>query len=291
MPELPEVETLRRSLEDALIGAQVVRATVRRRDVVRVHPSQSRTRRSALLEGDQIVALERRGKQMAILGRSNRVLCIHLGMSGQVLREPVTADSKATGVAAAHRHVIWHLERTGSSGTPGFTLVFRDPRRFGGIWTFPDRSTLTDERWSALGPDALKISSRGLSGALSGTQRAIKAALLDQSLIAGLGNIYVDEALFRARIHPESPANRITPAQNRALAQAIRTVLHKSLHHGGTTLRDYRDADGTEGRNASRLSVYGRGGQSCVRCKTDLINIMVSQRTTTFCPICQSVDT
>ncbi len=290
MPELPEVEHLRRSLEPALLGAKILRAAVLRDDMVHPgepnsrgaeeRPSRSPSMTAGLLRGDSIDRLERRGKQLAIIGRSGRVVCIHLGMSGQLRH----VDGGRRIEPNSHIHVRWWLER--SAGEKG-RLIFRDPRRFGGVWTYPDRSALEAHRWSRLGPDALSVSRGELVSALGGTSRPVKAALLDQALIAGLGNIYVDDALFRSGVHPATPADALDPRQVAELQRSIRVILRRAIKAGGTTLRDYTDGSGRAGRFAVDHAVYGRAGRPCLQCGSVLIRSLIGQRTTVNCPSCQ----
>ncbi len=319
MPELPEIETLKRTLEPRIVGARVERVVVRRRDVIaRIechdHSPRNRKRRSLnqeLLERDVVVELHRHGKQLALIGASGRVMCFHLGMSGQVrLIESANDRMRLPTHVAKHVHCVWRLsvnsggqvcppyssrqQQTADSRSPKvkrsaqpLLMLFRDPRRFGGIWTAPSLETLHEHRWNDLGPDALAITSRQLAGALLRTTRCIKAALLDQSLLAGVGNIYADEALFRAGIHPLARANELARDEIHRLTNALRAVLRASIRGGGTTFRDYVDANGTAGGFVPRLAVYGRGGERCLRCNTTLVSRAVSQRTTVFCPACQ----
>ena len=165
--------------------------------------------------------------------------------------------------------------------------MFRDPRRFGGLWCYASRESMEAERWSRLGPDALSIDARTLSKRLGRTRRAIKAALLDQRLLAGLGNIYADEILFAARIHPLSRSASIPPAHCRRLAETIRRVLRQAITAGGSTLRDYVDGQGRPGTYVLRHLVYGRRGKPCARCRRPLRSRPVAQRTTVYCPSCQ----
>ena len=292
MPELPEIEHLRRSLESSLVGAKVRRAVAHRRDVIRLGrpfpnegskgPGRAPAMGTALLRGDRIDRLERRGKQLAIIGRSAGVICVHLGMSGQLrLVGPRTRVEPNT-----HIHVRWWLE--GKDGREG-QLVFRDPRRFGGIWTFPDQAVLDEKRWSRLGPDALTIRRAEVANALRRTSRPLKTALLDQSLIAGLGNIYVDEILFRSGLHPQRRANRVSDDQLGPLHRSIRRILGEAIKAGGSTLRDYADSRGRPGRYTARHLVYGRAGLPCRNCRTLLEQLRIAQRTTVVCPRCQPV--
>jgi formamidopyrimidine-DNA glycosylase len=283
MPELPEVESLRRSLEPHLLGRTVASAALRRRDICESYRAGRRTRTTPadLLEGVTIERLLRHGKQLAIIADSGAVLCVHLGMSGQLLFSPSPPrGGPERGRPTSHIHALWTLQPTGH-------LYFRDPRRFGGLWTFDSLKALQDHRWSSLGPDALTITQKQLQSALEGSRRAIKAALLDQEALAGVGNIYADEALFLARIRPGRRVANLKASEVAALAEAIRTVLTRSIASGGSTLRDYRDANGQPGSTQQTLAVYGRAGQNCTRCLTMLKHAQIAQRTTVWCPACQ----
>lgn len=288
MPELPEVEHLRRALERSVSNRRVTRATLARRDVV-ARPSDppggfsrakfaptSRVPRAELLQGATIDALLRHGKQLAITTHEGPTLCIHLGMSGRLTR----LEPGATNPHPDHVHAHWTLD-------DGARLIFRDPRRFGGIWTFPSPEALHASRWSTLGPDALTITAASLARLLARANRPVKAALLDQSLIAGLGNIYADEALFSARINPATNARALDRDDARRLASAIRATLRKAVSHGGSTLRDYRDADGNPGAFQRSHRVYARAGLPCTTCNESLCSDTIAQRTTVWCPVCQ----
>jgi formamidopyrimidine-DNA glycosylase len=290
MPELPEVECLRRSLEPHLIGRTISSATLRRQDICEVF-TESRPRRATpadLLQGLTISELHRRGKQLAILSQQGPLLVVHLGMTGQLLFSPSPpgggpgwARRKSSASKQTHVHALWTLAKDAGQ------LLFRDPRRFGGLWTFPSLDALTATRWSTLGPDALSVTASQLTEALKGSRRAVKAALLDQAVLAGVGNIYADESLFLAGIHPRRLASALKPTQIDALASAIREVLARSISTGGSTLRDYRDANGQAGTSQLNHAVYGRAGQACLRCSTRLRHAQVAQRTTVWCPNCQ----
>lgn len=290
MPELPEVEHLRRSLEPHLLGRTVTRATVHRRDIIAtpadppsgysrsgLRPTSfPRIPRADLLVEQQITALTRKGKQLAIHADSNRILLVALGMTGTLLHLPHGARNPHPD----HHHLTLRL-------SDAARLIFRDPRRFGGIWTFPDPESLIATRWASLGPDALTADPKALADRLTDSISPIKARLLDQRAIAGVGNIYADEALFKARIHPETPANQLTPAQRRAIARHIQAVMHLALSSGGSSIRDYRDANGSSGSFQSRHLVYGRAGLPCTTCRTPLESALIAQRTTVWCPHCQ----
>jgi formamidopyrimidine-DNA glycosylase len=271
MPELPEVESTRRSLRPR-IGARVSRVDLRRAQIV----DGPRTP-EALLAGSTILGLHRHGKQLAIEGE-RAVVLVHLGMTGQLViaSTPPQPDR--------HIHAVWSL--VGVRETPVASLWFRDPRRFGGLWTFASMSVLR-QRWARLGPDALGVPDDALPDALAGSRRAIKAVLLDQAVLAGVGNIYADEALFRAGIRPTKPAARLTLAQSNCLTESLRQILAESIESGGSTLRDYRDAAGQAGSFQSRHRVYGRGGEPCLVCGTRLTRTTIAQRTTVYCRRCQ----
>jgi formamidopyrimidine-DNA glycosylase len=229
-----------------------------------------------LLLGGVVERLERNGKHLAMVVRDGRALDVQLGMSGQVLIAP-PGDSLG---APTHLHVAWTLD-------DGATIGFRDPRRFGGLWPSPGLEELRAGRWAALGPDALAIEGDVLRGKLAGSRRAVKVALLDQGVLAGLGNIYVAEALFDAGIRPTRLAGRVTPAECSRLAAAIRRVLRSAIDAGGSTLRDYVNARGEPGGFQRQHKVYGRGGLACIRCGQRLRSRVIGQRASVWCPMCQ----
>ncbi len=290
MPELPEVESLRRSLEPRLVGRMIVRAAAVRRDML-VAPGDppggfSRSRSGAtpvrlqpawMLDGATIGALDRHGKQLAIrgvpgdAGGTPGAIVIHLGMTGAV-RVLDRGEPRPP-----HTHACWTLE-------DGGVVAFSDPRRFGLVRLLPDG---TDALWALLGPDALTVRAPALAGRLAGTTRAAKAALLDQSVIAGVGNIYADEALFASRIHPCAPAHTLGPDRVGRLAGSIRSILRRAIERGGSTIRDYRDGTGRAGGYQNAHQVYGRGGSPCPRCGYPLEQLQVAQRTTVACQTCQ----
>ncbi len=275
MPELPEVESVRRSLSPRLLGRRVERALLDRADVV-----TGETTPAALLQGARIARLERLGKHLAILADDERVLVVHLGMSGQLFwLAPRTSPENPS-----HVHARWRLvdDRAGDAGT----LVFRDPRRFGGLWTLPDKPALR-EHWKALGPDALDVSAAVLEQACARSTRAIKSVLLDQHVLAGVGNIYADEACFRAHIHPRRRARTLRPPEIAALAEEVRAVLARAVAARGSTLRDFVDGEGQPGSYRLEHAVYGRAGQACLLCGSTLRTAVVGGRTTVWCPLCQ----
>jgi formamidopyrimidine-DNA glycosylase len=286
MPELPEVECLRRSLLPALVGGHVMEARLLRRDVLR-DPSTARrgvTDPGRLLLGATFLEPTRLGKHLALRTIDGRTLEIHLGMSGQLLLS-------RTPLQSSHIHATWLLAPPPSARTLSeapWYLTFRDPRRFGGLWAFGSMDELAAHRWSSLGPDALAITSEHLLAHAGSSTRTLKAALLDQRLLAGVGNIYADEALFRARLHPRTRCNRLTLQHWHSLAEAVRQILASAIAVGGSTLRDYTTADGQPGSMQASHQVYARGGLPCLRCRSTTLNsATLAQRTTVWCPTCQ----
>lgn len=269
MPELPEVETVRRSLGPHLVGRAITSTTLYRRDFVTGDSSVT-----ALLTGATIERLERRGKQLAVVARTGRAVIVQLGMSGQVL----IADALAP--LPTHVHAVWTIEHSPKA------VLFRDPRRFGGLTTLATTDEL-DKAWQHLGPDGLSVTGEQLYRAVHSSNRPIKSALLDQRIIAGVGNIYADESLFMAGIHPKAKTARLAKARIERLAHSIVEVLSRAVDARGSTLRDYRDADGLEGSYAAMHRVYGRGGLPCLVCHRPLVSMSVAQRTTVCCGSCQ----
>ena len=274
MPELPEVETVRRTLGPRWIGRRVVAVKIGRADYVRRAPAGSRL--AALGLGGAPIDILRHGKQMAVVFENGRAVHLHLGMSGQVF----VLAPRASPARADHVHIRWTLD-------DGSAVLFRDPRRFGGVWAFDSVEELRRERWDALGPDALTITGAKLRAGLGGSARAVKACLLDQAVLAGVGNIYADEALFVARIAPHVHAGELSRDRVVRLAAAVRSVLRAGVRAGGSTLRDFVDADHRQGSQQSRFRVYSRAGEPCLECGTMLLGSVIGQRSTTHCPRCQ----
>ena len=276
MPELPEVESVRRTLEPLLTGRVVQHVRVRRRDIIH-GPGRGRD----LLRGCRISGIERHGKQLALHADDGAgpCICVHLGMTGSLQCMPRDQARQRNG--CAHQHVLWHLD-------DGGVLVFRDPRRFGGIWTLPDAQTLWHQRWRKLGPDATRITPARLHDAFQGTTRNVKALLLDQHAIAGLGNIYVDELLFDCRLNPLTSCQSIDKRTIRTLVRQMRRLLRRAISRGGSSVRNYTDGNGNAGRFQREHRVYGRADQLCLECRQPLCSVVVAGRTTVFCPRCQA---
>jgi formamidopyrimidine-DNA glycosylase len=273
MPELPEVETIRRHLEPALSGRRFERVTIADGRLVRPYePAEV----AAELEGERVAAVDRRGKYLIVRFESGRVLLIHLRMTGNLLhmRSGSPADDP-------HRRAVVRLD-------DGSDVAYRDVRRFG-TWLLlepEEAEPYLQERVGDEPLDALFTAAR-LGERLAGRRTSLKAALLDQRTLAGLGNIYVDEALWRARLNPLRPAAGLERAELRRLHRGIRAALEHGLARQGSTLRDYRLPDGSGGSMQDEFRVYGRGGEPCDRCGTPIARTRVAGRTTWFCPTCQ----
>jgi formamidopyrimidine-DNA glycosylase len=273
VPELPEVETTARGLRTSLVGARIVAAS--EMDWPRMLPNADAAELEAVLPGQAIEAVERRGKYLVLHLSDGGALVIHRKMSGNLVLRP--ADSPR------ERHT--HLVLTFDSGSE---LHFVDPRKFGRIYYFHTRGHLDDFMAMRLGPEPLD----GLSPALlfrlvGGRRRRLKALLLDQTFLAGMGNVYADEALWLARLHPERLAHTLTRAEVRRLGAAIQEVLENAIERRGTSFSGYVDAAGEPGENQIYLLAYGRAGQPCPRCGTPIERRLIAQRGTWFCPRCQ----
>lgn len=267
MPELPEVETVVRTLRPRLAGSRISAVALHRADIL----DPPGTDLAAHLIGRRIASIDRRGKKIVFtLDDANRFY-IHLGMTGRLTIEAPDAPLQP------HTHLIIQI------GDAGLNVRFRDPRRFGGVWWLGTSVTHDAD----MGPEPLKLRPAQLARRLARTNRAVKTALLDQTVIAGLGNIYADEALFSARLHPQRPANTLLPAEITRLNRAIKTVLNRAINHRGSTLRDYRDANGDAGAFQKLHRVYDRAGQPCHRCGAPITRIVLGGRSTHYCAKCQ----
>lgn len=272
MPELPEVETIRRTLEPHLVGGVV-------REVRLDTPSVWRGLPPGTLVGRTVVGLRRRGKHILMALSGDMVLHLHLGMTGRLVFVPA-GGLPPPDLSARHLHVRFALDRG--------QLHYWDQRRFGYLELIPG-GALGDHPRLKLGPEPLDedFTPAGLGCLLAGRRAPVKALLLDQRILAGLGNIYADEALHRAGIDPLRPAGTLDADQVNALWRAMREVLGEAIAARGTTFSDYRDGEGEPGGFASRLRVYGREGEACPRCGTTLLRRKVGGRSTYFCPGCQ----
>ncbi len=274
MPELPEVETTRRHLDDAMRGRVLS-------EVELTHPRTARHNSGpeevvARLEGRRVLSVERHGKFLRIPLDDGQTLVAHLGMSGRWSLDPQSE--------APHTHFRARLD-------DGSVVMFIDPRTFGFVAVY-DEGELGESGLGRLGPDAWSQppSSEELMAVLAGRTAPIKALLLDQGPISGLGNIYADEVLFLSGIHPLTPGGELTRGDCDRLLAATRDVLGSAIEHGGTTLDDlaYLLPDGRAGDNLTRLHVYGREGEECDVCATPVERVVVRSRSSHFCPVCQA---
>jgi formamidopyrimidine-DNA glycosylase len=274
VPELPEVETIRARLAPALTGRRIERVEIADERLTRPDPPEAV---AATLAGERIVDVGRRGKYLIFAFESGRHLLVHLRMTGNV-QYPATGGFEAD----PYRRAVVRLD-------DGSDVAYRDVRRFG-TWALlePGESEeyLAQRR---LGREPLErgFTTAQLERALAGRRAPIKAALLDQRAAAGIGNIYADEALWRARIHPLRPAGMLERGELAALRKGIRDALAMGIARQGASLRDYRDPGGRRGRMQDDFRVYGRAGEPCHRCGTPIEKIRAAGRGTWYCPSCQ----
>jgi formamidopyrimidine-DNA glycosylase len=290
MPELPEVELVARYLRPHLLGRRIARIATTR-------PSYFFLTAPALLQKQlpkrSVTSLTRIGKYL-IAGLDNQQsLLLHLGMTGQLIMASVNSPRLVTSkqkqlregstlaefVPDEHTHLSVYFDDHGPR------LYFRDTRKFGKVRLLGVGQS--DPRLDKLGPDALTISTSDLVLASRSRRAKAKALLLDQTVLAGVGNIYADETLFSAGIHPERPANALSESDCAALAKAIRSILRKSIRAGGSSIDDYVHPDGSDGSFQTRFNVYDRKGEDCRRCNGKIQRIVIGQRSSHFCPNCQ----
>lgn len=270
MPELPEVETTVRGLEYVLKGRRLSRVEARRADLRRAFPEDLGQR----LTGARVTSLGRRAKYGLINTDRGDTMIFHLGMSGAWRIDP--------GELGKHDHLLVETEE-------GRRLHLRDPRRFGSVDLVPTEDL---DRWpafQALGPEPLEgaIDGRWLKEKFAGRTAAVKLLLLDQRVVAGLGNIYACEALFRARIDPRKAAGKVSRPKLDALAEAIPAVLEEAIRSGGSTLKDFAAPDGELGYFSKQFDVYDREGEPCRGCGGSVRRIVQGGRSTFYCPGCQ----
>lgn len=283
MPELPEVETVRRGLAPAMEGAVIARAQVNRPDLRWPFPERMAER----LTGARVLMLRRRSKYILADLSTEETLLIHLGMSGRMLVSGVPLGQFVHDHPAPekHDHVVFEMAN-------GARITFNDPRRFGAMDLMPTDRAEAHPLLAALGPEPLgnAFSEAYLVSRLAGRRTPIKAALLDQKIVAGLGNIYVCEALYRARISPVRKAARLSAGRAARLVPVIRDVLNDAIEAGGSSLKDYRRADGELGYFQHSFDVYGREGQPCRTpgCGAPIRRIVQSGRSSFYCVKCQS---
>ena len=282
MPELPEVETVRRGLQPIMEGHTIKLAEVRRPDLRWPFPAQM----AARISGARVQMLRRRSKYILADLSTGETLIIHLGMSGRMLisGDPQGRFHHTHAAPEKHDHVVLTMES-------GARITFNDPRRFGAMDLAPTETVETHKLLSALGPEPLgnAFDETYLTHKLKGRNTPIKSALLDQKVVAGLGNIYVCEVLFRAGISPSRKAGRISEARIGSLVPLIRDVLNEAIAAGGSSLRDYRQTDGELGYFQHTFAVYDREGEPCQRpdCNGAIRRIVQSGRSSFFCSQCQ----
>ncbi len=266
MPELPEVEVIRRQLEPMLVGRTIARVRVSRVSYFFLTPP---ARLRVRLRGRRVLGLDRVGKYLLARLDDGARLLLHLGMTGQIGQTPEDEHT--------------HLRLCFDDGGP--EVRFHDVRRFGKVQLL--EAGRASARLARLGPDALTLSGARLCEATRHRRAAIKTVLLDQSVTAGVGNIYADEALFGARIHPGRRAGRVSALECRRLAAAVRRVLRQGIRGGGSTIDDYRKPDGSAGAYQEDHRVYRRTGEACPRCCSKIRRVVIGQRSSHYCPRCQ----
>ena len=273
MPELPEVETIRTGLEPHLAGRTFERVEISDARLTRPHDPREV---AAELEGETVAAVERRGKYLVVRFETGRVLLIHLRMTGSVLR--------ASREAAAGDPYVRAVVRLDN----GSDVAYRDVRRFG-TWLLLEPGELEPYLAERIGKEPLGtgFTARSLTDRLARRTAPIKAVVLDQRVFAGVGNIYADDALWWARLHPLRPANTLSADELTALVRGIRRALRLGIARQGATLRDYRNANGQAGEMQAEFRVYGREGEPCVRCGHPIEKTRAGGRGTWFCPNCQ----
>ena len=278
MPELPEVETVRSGLAPVMEGTTITNAMINRPNLRFAFPAQFCER----LNETQVLHVRRRAKYLLIGLDSNETLLAHLGMSGQFSIIPPGGPPPNTN--PAHDHVVLYLGND-------HRIIYNDPRRFGFMDLIASNALDESKFLADLGPEPLSnsFSSARLAEQFAGKTRPVKTALLDQRLVAGLGNIYVCEALFRAGIAPQTPVKRIGAVRRERLTRTIREVIEQAIAAGGSTLRDFAATDGALGYFQHRFDVYDREGQPCLHegCTGTIKRIVQAGRSSFYCPRCQ----
>jgi len=275
MPELPEVETIRSQLAPRLVGHRITDVEIA--DPLLVAPADAAAFAAALV-GRRVETIGRRGKYLLVQLDSGAVLALHLRMTGRLhWRTGTPGPGEERFLRALVRF------------DDGATLTFGDMRRFGRAWVVPAGTDMGAYWAGRVGVEPLGrgFTARGLAALMRGRRLAIKSALLNQALIAGLGNMYVDEALFGARVHPRRPAGALTAREYRALHRSIRERLRVAIDAGGASIDTYRDGLGQRGRMQDLLRVHLHAGEPCPRCGTIIAKTVVGQRGTYWCPRCQ----
>jgi formamidopyrimidine-DNA glycosylase len=273
MPELPEIEVLRRSLEPHLLGDRIERVAVRNAALREPVRRAELARRTA---GREVEALRRRSKYLLIDLAGGTTLVVHLGMSGRLTVVPTAEPLEP------HEHVAFFL-------ASGRRLRFRDPRRFGVVFALPTQAIPDDPHFAHLGIEPLEPGFGGdfLAHAAAGRRGPVKNFLMDGRIVVGIGNIYATEVLYRSGIHPNRSVGRISAARWHRVAEMAVTVLRQAIGEGGTTLSDFADGEGQSGYFQVSLGVYGRAGEPCPACAAPIRRIVQAGRSSFYCPRCQ----
>ncbi len=268
MPELPEVETTKQGIYPHIMGQSIDKIDIHHRSLR--YPVEDAI---TLMEGLTITDVTRRAKYL-LIHAEGFYLIVHLGMSGSL------RVSEASEPRKKHDHLVFKLSN-------GKELRYHDPRRFGFVLIY--RGDETPEYLTKLAPEPLsdEFNEAYFKKIIQNRKQPIKTFIMDQKYVVGVGNIYANEALFMSGIHPETPTCNLKPQQQKKLLESIKTVLSRAIIQGGTTLRDFVQPDGTHGYFVQSLSVYGRDKAECVACGTEIKKIVLGQRSTYFCPICQ----
>jgi formamidopyrimidine-DNA glycosylase len=273
VPELPEVETVVRDLRPCLKGCRLMHVRQTSRQALR---TRWRAAWSAAVAGQRIEIVTRRGKWILVELGNESILVFHLGMTGQL-----TIVSDATPLAD-HTHLIFDLDKGAKQ------MRFRDIRRFGSVTLFPNRQALEDFfAASRLGPEPFEVPAKYWRECLRGSKRCLKAVLLDQSVVAGVGNIYADESLFEARLHPARLSCDLDNTESDRLRRAVATVLRRAIERRGSSIRNYVGGSGLQGEYQNEFRVYDRAGEPCPRCGAAIESRRLAGRSSHFCPKCQ----
>ena len=279
MPELPEVENVKQGLNDIVVGETIEKVEVRWRRIIESPESESFSKK---LMGQMIEKVDRRGKFL-LFYFTDDVMISHLRMEGKYNLVEPTKDWTLPR-RSNHTHVIFHLKS-------GKKLIYHDVRKFGRMSLVPKGEEFDHKSLAKLGPEptAEDFVLEEMQEFLTRRTKAIKGVLLDQQIVVGIGNIYADEILFKAKVHPATPANRLTDAEEIRLHEAVLLILNNAIKSGGTTIRSYQNAFGDVGTYQNHLNVYGRDGQPCVNCETEIEKMKIAGRGTHYCPVCQAM--
>lgn len=273
MPELPEVETVRRGLERLVVGHKIIGTEVRWEKIISgMKPADF----SSNLVGRLIKGIDRRGKYLIFRFSDGLSMVSHLRMEGAYYTVPAGTEP------GKHDLVTFHLDG-------GVDLFYRDTRKFGRMVVVPDEEVMQVAGLAKIGPEPTEetLTLDYMVKEFGSSRSHLKPFLLDQSHVAGLGNIYVDETLWQSKLHPLTPANKVTKEELAVLRENIIKELARATEHHGTTVHSFTNAFGEAGGFQNELQVYGRVGQPCMRCGTELVKTKVAQRGTTYCPVCQ----